>query len=350
MADGQHSPQIGWMADGFPLYGPLGPNGVVMQTCTVTGGTVGTSVCLDACGGYLAATGDGFAYRYYMPGTFNSGQCNGMPAPAPVGGGANYYPQSPTCLRGCCPSGVTCSMGSVNLPMCSNAATAGTTATFVATTANALPINSAAVSSASSAAAQRATLCCSSANIASVSTSPTPTQACTTLGHCAVDDCVYSTSATLPPPSSTIITNVAGTPIQYPIEYSSTATEFTVNLTLSRYLYNGPNGLQQWTRAYNNELSGPTIRVKPGDTLHIRLTNNLANELYDTSSLHNNFKDFDTTNVHTHGLHIHGETPGDNIFTSVHAGSTYEYTYEIPANHMGGIHWYHPHHHGSASI
>ena len=81
-----------------------------------------------------------------------------------------------------------------------------------------------------------------------------------------------------------------------------------------------------------------------------RLTNNLANELYDTSSLHNNFKDFDTTNVHTHGLHIHGETPGDNIFTSVHAGSTYEYTYEIPANHMGGIHWYHPHHHGSASI
>lgn len=104
MTAGQHSPQIGWMADGFPLYGPLGPNGVVMQTCTVTGGTVGTSVCLDACGGYLADTGDGFAYRYYMPGTFNSGQCNEMPAPAPVGGGANYYPHSPTCLRGCCPS------------------------------------------------------------------------------------------------------------------------------------------------------------------------------------------------------------------------------------------------------
>ena len=57
MTAGQHSPQIGWMADGFPLYGPLGPNGVVMQTCTVTGGTVGTSVCLDACGGYLADTG-----------------------------------------------------------------------------------------------------------------------------------------------------------------------------------------------------------------------------------------------------------------------------------------------------
>ena len=27
LSDG-HSPQIGWMADGFPLYGPLGPGGV----------------------------------------------------------------------------------------------------------------------------------------------------------------------------------------------------------------------------------------------------------------------------------------------------------------------------------
>ena len=33
MADGAHSPQVGWMADGFPIYGPLGPNGVVMQVC-----------------------------------------------------------------------------------------------------------------------------------------------------------------------------------------------------------------------------------------------------------------------------------------------------------------------------
>lgn len=33
MTNGAHSPQIGWMADGFPVYGPLGPNGVVMQVC-----------------------------------------------------------------------------------------------------------------------------------------------------------------------------------------------------------------------------------------------------------------------------------------------------------------------------
>ena len=32
---GTHSPQVGWMADGFPLYGPLGPTGEAMRRCQV---------------------------------------------------------------------------------------------------------------------------------------------------------------------------------------------------------------------------------------------------------------------------------------------------------------------------
>merc|ERR1719343_636973 len=36
-----HSPQIGWALDGFPLYGPRGPSGVMMQKCSITGGTYG---------------------------------------------------------------------------------------------------------------------------------------------------------------------------------------------------------------------------------------------------------------------------------------------------------------------
>jgi hypothetical protein len=58
--DAAHSPQIGWAGDGFPVYGPRGPNGVMMQTCTVTGGTYGTDVCTDDCTGYLSTSiGDG---------------------------------------------------------------------------------------------------------------------------------------------------------------------------------------------------------------------------------------------------------------------------------------------------
>lgn len=65
-----HSPQIGWAADGFPVYGPRGPSGTMMKTCTVTGGTYGTAVCTDDCGGYYnnGGTIDNFVYRYYMQG------------------------------------------------------------------------------------------------------------------------------------------------------------------------------------------------------------------------------------------------------------------------------------------
>ncbi|KAL1519183.1 hypothetical protein AB1Y20_003443 [Prymnesium parvum] len=150
--------------------------------------------------------------------------------------------------------------------------------------------------------------------------------------------------------ASAIVTDVIGAALEQPTSFSSTQTEFTVSLTLQRYLYTGPNNLQQYTRAFNNELTGPTIRIKPGDTLHIELTNGLSAEAFDTSGLHNNFKDFDTTNLHTHGLHIHGTAPGDSIFTVVNPGQKYTYTYQIPSNHEGGTFWYHPHHHGSTAI
>ena len=80
-----------------------------------------------------------------------------------------------------------------------------------------------------------------------------------------------------------IVTDVELTPFEQPAEHSSTASEFTVSLTLSRYLYNGPDGLSQWMRSYNGELAGPTLRLKPGDTFHLALTNNLESEAFDTA-------------------------------------------------------------------
>ena len=65
-----------------------------MKTCTVTGGTIGTDTCLDDCNGYMADTGDGYTYRYYVTGPFNDGQCREMP-PQEAGGGADYYPFTP---------------------------------------------------------------------------------------------------------------------------------------------------------------------------------------------------------------------------------------------------------------
>lgn len=62
-----HSPQIGWALDGYPIYGPYGYNGTIMLPCSST--LSDPSYCLDDCNGfegYLSEI-DGYGYRYYLP-------------------------------------------------------------------------------------------------------------------------------------------------------------------------------------------------------------------------------------------------------------------------------------------
>lgn len=68
-----HSPQIGWAADGFPVYGPRGSSGLMMQSCNVTGGVEGDGTCLDECGGLYKelASVDAYVYRYYVTGEYH---------------------------------------------------------------------------------------------------------------------------------------------------------------------------------------------------------------------------------------------------------------------------------------
>jgi len=122
--DDAHSPQIGWAVDGFPVYGPRGPNGKMMKTCTVEN----VMPCLDDCGGLLdrdqTYLADGYKYRYYVQGPYTDGFVNTNPN---VYGEseADYYPFTPPCYRGCCPTGVSCSN---ILNTCTGAAEVGYTA------------------------------------------------------------------------------------------------------------------------------------------------------------------------------------------------------------------------------
>jgi FtsP/CotA-like multicopper oxidase with cupredoxin domain len=84
---------------------------------------------------------------------------------------------------------------------------------------------------------------------------------------------------------------------------------------------------------YNGSLPGPTLWVRPGDTLSVTLTNQLD----------------DPTNLHTHGLHVSPEGSGDNVFRRIDPGATAEYRYTIPPDHPPGVFWYHPHLHGLAA-
>ena len=138
-AEGAPSPQVGWMLDGFPIYGPLGPGGTKMKTCTVTGGTVGVDICTDDCGGYYGDTGDGYLYRYYFLGAYNDGTCCTTPMDPPFGGGEDYFPFTPICLKGCCPRGMDCTLS--GLATCNDDAVDGTAASFNATAVATLEIN-----------------------------------------------------------------------------------------------------------------------------------------------------------------------------------------------------------------
>lgn len=103
---------------------------------------------------------------------------------------------------------------------------------------------------------------------------------------------------------------------------------------------------------------GPTFRMNPGGTLQISLTNNLNQaDNIDCHTTGTEFCESETTNFHTHGLHISPSGPdgndisSDSIFVILPpGGNTQRYSFTIPDNHMPGTHWYHPHHHHATGL
>ena len=84
---------------------------------------------------------------------------------------------------------------------------------------------------------------------------------------------------------------------------------------------------------YNGGLPGPTLRVRPGDGIALRLRNDLAAP----------------TNLHLHGLVVSPEGAGDNVFVMIEPGGAHEYEYRLGYDHPLGTFWYHPHYHGHAA-
>ena len=91
----------------------------------------------------------------------------------------------------------------------------------------------------------------------------------------------------------------------------------------------------------------PTIRVAPGQELNIAIDNELEPCTDKQRADHACFND---TNLHTHGLWISPTGHSDNVLVTVAPGSSFQYHYEIPADHPAGTYWYHPHSHGSGFV
>lgn len=102
-----------------------------------------------------------------------------------------------------------------------------------------------------------------------------------------------------------------------------------------------------------DELVGPQIRVKQGETLSINLNNQLPDETPESCE---NILDpnephcFNTTNLHTHGFWVSPQGNSDNVFLKIAPQANLDYQYKIEPNHPAGTYWYHAHLHGSTAI
>jgi len=114
-------------------------------------------------------------------------------------------------------------------------------------------------------------------------------------------------------------------------------------------------------RTYGGRLVGPTLRAKPGDVLNILLSNKLPVETPDQvnqqfeqerSNAHLSVvpASFNTTNLHTHGLHVSPVGNSDNVMLALLPQTQFPFEIRVPSNHAPGSFWYHAHTHGSTSI
>ncbi|MEB3033382.1 multicopper oxidase family protein [[Mycobacterium] nativiensis] len=136
-------------------------------------------------------------------------------------------------------------------------------------------------------------------------------------------------------------------------------------------------GRQVTLETYNGQLPGAALRIRPGDNLRILLKNRIVpvgiptNDVfmlpycasksndarYDTrrACLHDFWNRWERrqtlaqeaidTNLHTHGLQVSPQDPGDNVFLQIGPLNDHQYSYDVPTDQPAGLYWYHPHFH-----
>jgi FtsP/CotA-like multicopper oxidase with cupredoxin domain len=120
----------------------------------------------------------------------------------------------------------------------------------------------------------------------------------------------------------------------------------------TRYCYLLPDGKQS-----------PTLRLKPGDLLILKLKNDLtdpdpaasanhahnhANAKGKSNPCQSEVMSLSSTNLHFHGLTVPPLCHQDDVLnTSIQPDDPpFEYRFRIPDNEPPGLYWYHPHIHG----
>ncbi len=140
-----------------------------------------------------------------------------------------------------------------------------------------------------------------------------------------------------------------GAPLIEPEVRRSVDGELRTNLQV-RYAYKDIGGYRLYLRSYEGTIPGPTLRMRAGEVLRIRLINDLPPNPDPVPSDMALPHHFNTTNFHFHGSHVSPEGISDNVFRSMEPGQSYDIEIAVPGDHPRGTYWYHPHHHGSADV
>ena len=82
--------------------------------------------------------------------------------------------------------------------------------------------------------------------------------------------------------------------------------------------------------AYDGQFIGPTLYVKPGDTVKIHLRNDLD----------------EPTNLHSHGMFVSPIGISDNVLRVMQPSSDNDFVLNLPKDVDPGTYWYHSHLHG----
>jgi len=172
-------------------------------------------------------------------------------------------------------------------------------------------------------------------------------------------------------------------PIPVPPEPAGRVYQLT-----TQYATTNMRGYRLRTRTFNGGTVGPMFHTRPGETLSVRVINRFppngperppegevllpevrnSMEAMDAKirpdvtpsgriDRMNNPHEFNTTNLHVHGLqtvpHIFapiGTSDPTAEMVAIRPGHDFLYHFPIPSDHPSGLHWYHPHHHGSTDV
>jgi len=164
----------------------------------------------------------------------------------------------------------------------------------------------------------------------------------------AFSGCGVGGSSAVPLPQETFVEPQAFTSLNGKLD-------LTLNIA---YLKTTLNGKDVTLRSMFGSIPAPTLRVNVGDTLRIRVVNQLPpNPPSSQTAQHLRYPN--STNLHVHGVHVnpglvspgvYGDYVVDDPQLGIQPGDTRQHEYAIRPDHPAGAYWYHPHLHGSSAM